>query len=288
MVLAQGMTDALAAGATVLLVAGAVPDDPALLAVTQAALNAGVPVVAAAGDGEDRTAAFPAGYEGVIGVAATGQQDDARPVNAVGRVTVGAPGVDLIGFGLTGDYVSGLGGSAFAAAYVAAVVADLRSMHPEFTPFDLRQRLIASADRPGVAVPDPSLGWGVINPFTALTAQVSQLETASATAGPAPAQAVVINLPAPPADDSWSITVAVLLIAAAGGIAAVVAGARRARHRHWSPAGRLRADGAAAGLRSDGPADPPEGQPTGWDQPLVSPIETGRAQEPIEQAVERS
>ena len=58
-VLASGMTAAVKAGATVLLVGSAVQDDPALRDATQAALIAGVPVVAAAGDGDDPSLAFP-------------------------------------------------------------------------------------------------------------------------------------------------------------------------------------------------------------------------------------
>ncbi|MET0965918.1 MAG: S8 family serine peptidase [Nakamurella sp.] len=234
-VLAMGLDAAVAAGATVALVGSAVRDDPALLGATVAALDAGVAVVAAAGDGDDQALAFPAGYDGVISVAATGRQDDPRAVNAVGRVTVAAPGADLLGFGLTGDFVTGLGGSAYAAALVAATVADLRATHPELTPANLRQRLIATADRPGVAVPDPAVGWGVINPVTALTAPTTD-------AGPTPASAavaspaVVVDLPPEAVDNSWSITIAGLLLTLAGGIAAVVSGVRLAARRRWRPA----------------------------------------------------
>ena len=58
----------------VVLVGTAVRDDPALQVATAAALDAGVAVVAAAGDGDDQALSFPAGYDGVISVASTGQQ----------------------------------------------------------------------------------------------------------------------------------------------------------------------------------------------------------------------
>ena len=106
-VLAAGMTAAVKAGATVLLVGSAVRDDPALQQATQAAIVAGVPVVAAAGDGDDPSLAFPAAYEGVIAVAATGTQDAGSAVNAAGKVTVGAPGVDIVGLGLDGGASAG-------------------------------------------------------------------------------------------------------------------------------------------------------------------------------------
>ena len=144
-------------------------------------------------------------------------------------MTVAAPGVDLVGFGSTGEFVSGLAGSAFAAALVAGTVADLRTRYPELTPFDLRQRLIASADRPGPAVPDRRLGWGVINPVTALTAPLGDAEqTAGSTEqSSAAVAAVVVDLPPAPADNSWSVAVAVLLLVLAAGLAAVRRGSAR-------------------------------------------------------------
>ena len=168
--LASGMTKAVAAGASVLLVGPAGRDDPALRAATQAALDAGIPVVAAAGDGDGESLAFPAAYDGVIAVAATGPQDAVSAVNAFGRVSVGAPGTDIVGLGLDGGVVGGEAGSALAAALVAAAVADVRSALPDLTPEQLLDRVRDTADRPGVAIPDPALGWGVVNPVTALTA----------------------------------------------------------------------------------------------------------------------
>ena len=165
------------------LVGAAVRDDPALSAATAAALESGVSVVAAAGDGDDPALAFPASYDGVIAVSATDDMDAVRPVNALGRVTVGAPGVDMVGIGLDGGYVGAQQGSALAAAIVAATVADLRVTFPELTPAQLRERLAGTADRPGVAVPDAALGWGVVNPVTALTAPIGVPGTLAANSG---------------------------------------------------------------------------------------------------------
>jgi len=255
-VLATGMTAAVKAGATVLLVGSAVRDDPALQQATQAALVAGVPVVAAAGDGDDPALAFPAAYEGVIAVSATGTQDAASAVNAAGKVSVGAPGVDIVGLGLDGGVVGGQAGSAMAAALVAATVADARTAFPGLLPDQLRNRIRSTADRPGTAVPDPSLGWGVVNPVTALTApfdatvptapptvQSTAAQAAAVQSAPLAASrptpvptAVVVTLPPEPADNSWAIAVAAMLVAVAAVAAAVVAGVRRARTRDWRPA----------------------------------------------------
>jgi hypothetical protein len=168
-------------------------------------------------------------------------------VNAVGRVSVGAPGTDIVGLGLDGGVVGGQAGSALAAALVAATVADLRTSFPGLSPQQLEERLIATADRPGSAVPDSALGWGVVNPVTALTAPLfGKLPAAGPLAGTAvlPASAapsapggVTIRLPPVPADSSWAIVVAVILLVVAVAAVAIVAGVRRARARGWRPAG---------------------------------------------------
>ena len=84
-------------------------------------------------------------------------------------------------------------------------------------------------------MPDQNVGWGVINPVSALTAPVGG---ASPTPAPpsAAVSAVVVDLPPEAPDNSWSIVIAGLLLALAGGIAAVVAGVRRAGRRKWRPA----------------------------------------------------
>lgn len=233
-VLAEAIDAAVAGGATVVLVAGTVRADPALQAATEAALAAGVPVVAAAGDGTDQTLGFPASYDGVIAVAATGPKDDPQPVNAVGHVTVGAPGVDLVGLGLDGGFVGGQSGSAPAAAAVAATVADLRARFPELTPAQLRDRIAATADRPGVAVPDPTIGWGVLNPVTALTAPVQP--AATAVVSTAAAAALPVLLPPEPPNNNWAVVVAGIMLVLAAAVAAVVSGVRRASARRWRPA----------------------------------------------------
>ncbi len=229
-VLARGMTAAVAAGASVLLVGSAVADDPLLQAATQVALQAGIPVVAAAGDGNDESLAYPAAYDGVIAVAATGTQDTASEVNAVGRVSVGAPGTDIVGLGLDGGVVGGQAGSALGAALVAATVADVRSAFPDLSPEQLLDRIRATADRPGVAIPDPALGYGVVNPVTALTAPLDR------TASPAVPGAVTVALAPEPVEDNWAVAVAATLLVLAAIAAAVVAGARRATLRNWRPA----------------------------------------------------
>jgi hypothetical protein len=301
--LGSAITAAVDAGAQVVLVGAAVRDDPALSAATVAALKSGVSVVAAAGDGDDPALAFPASYDGVIAVSATDDRDAVRPVDALGRVTVGAPGVDMVGIGLDGGYVGAQQGSALAAAIVAATVADLRVTFPELTPAQLRERLAGTADRPGIAVPDAALGWGVVNPVTALTAPIgvpgtlaadsgtSTTQTGAAATGAAatgagavpvagssiPAPAVQVTLPPEPADNRWALVVAGALLILAAAAAALVVGVRRARARKWRPAGVPAPDPAPSGGAARGPA--PEPVESVADQPStdVVPAESSAA-----------
>jgi len=140
---------------------------------------------------------------------------------------------------------------------VAAAVADLRASNPELTPSELRQQLIATADRPGVAVPDQNVGWGVINPVSALTAPAGD-------AGPTPAppseavSAVVVDLPPEAPDNSWSIVIAGLLLALpvgsppwlpeCGGPAGGNGGPRPSKRRRRAPPPLRWADPRLAGL----------------------------------------
>lgn len=170
-------------------------------------------------------------------VAATDPGDSASAVNAVGRVSVGAPGADIVGLGLDGGVVGGQAGSALAAALVAATAADVHSAFPDLHPEQLLDRIRTTADRSGVAVPDPSLGWGVVNPVTALTAPVDRDVPSAAPTAPG---AITVALPPEPADNRWAIAVAAMMLVLAAIAAAVVAGARRATARHWRAAGRAR------------------------------------------------
>jgi len=194
-------------------------------------------------------------------------------------VSVGAPGTDIVGLGLDGGVVGGQAGSAFAAALVAATVADVRAAFPDLGPAQLIDRIRATADRPGVAIPDPALGWGVVNPVTALTAPVdtnvppvsrpavspspsstnsastnsASTNLASSAVAPTVPGAVNVVLPPEPADNSWAIVIAAMMLVLAAVAVAVVAGVRRATARKWRPAAEN--NGRPAGVTANSPGN---------------------------------
>lgn len=110
----------------------------------QAALDAGVAVVAATGN-EGRTVAFPANMPGVIGVAAVDQANKLASFSNSGpEVTVAAPGVNIYSTGLNGGYGSS-SGTSFAAPIISAILADVLSINPALPPADFAGYLRGNA-----------------------------------------------------------------------------------------------------------------------------------------------
>ena len=61
---------------------------------------------------------------------------------------------------------------AYAAAYVAGTVALLRSYRPTLDPDQIATRLILTASHAGSAGHDPQLGWGALDAYAALSANL--------------------------------------------------------------------------------------------------------------------
>jgi type VII secretion-associated serine protease mycosin len=215
-------------------------DSPELEAVVADAQARGVLIVAAAGNGtasgvEGRM--YPAAIPGVLAVGAVERDGSVTSFSQKDTgVLVAAPGgkmaVPAVGCGkcLTVEQ-----GTSFAAPYVAGVAALILSRHPDLTPQQVIRRIEATADRPAASpLPDATLGWGVVNPYRALTAVLPD------DAGATPATVPVGHAAAPSrsaaVDGSTTnkVTLALLgagLLALAVPMAAVTL--RRGRARGW-------------------------------------------------------
>jgi serine protease len=135
-------------------------------AAVTAARNAGVIIVAAAGNSGDETTHYPAGYEGVVSVAAVDSQAERAPYSSFGdSVDVAAPGgdtgADLDGDGYPDGVLSTCGvesndaeasvdmvycfqqGTSMAAPHVSAVAALMKAIDPDMTPDQFDARLIS-------------------------------------------------------------------------------------------------------------------------------------------------
>lgn len=146
--------------------------DPAEDAAVRHALRRGAVVVASAGNGGERgdPVSYPAGYPGVIAVAAV-DRAGSRAGFSTRRwyATVSAPGKDVIVADPDGRYYNGWGTSA-AAAFVSGSAALLCGAYPELSPAQIRQLLTGTAQNTPPGGRSNALGSGVVDPAAALEA----------------------------------------------------------------------------------------------------------------------
>jgi membrane-anchored mycosin MYCP len=231
--LATAIRDAVARKARVInLSLVSYHDDEVVRAAVRFALAHDVVLVAAAGNGAEQgnRTAYPAAYDGVVGVGAIAPDGQRVPTSQTGPyVDLVAPGRQIVTTA-TPDGWTVMDGTSFAAPFVSAAAALLRQYRPDLTAAQVAAQLTATADggRAG-----PGYGAGVLNPYRALT------EHLGASPGPA-AQPL-----AQPARDPQAArlaaaraqTVRLALIGLGGVAIAVVIAAvlPRGRRRRWRP-----------------------------------------------------
>lgn len=254
--MALGIQDAVNAGADVINVSSASTNDhPELKRAVEYALASDVVVVAAAGNtgnaGNPKT--YPAGYEGVMAVAAVDKNGRVPPTSQSSiPISVAAPGVKVTGPATSyGLYRSD--GTSFAAPLVAATAALVRARYPDLSAAEVKHRIEVTADHPGRNVPDKRYGYGIVNPYEALTAVLPPegRETPTPTAsevGPA----YTPPTPPDPAPRNAALITAGL---AAVTVLLIIAGVRvyrRGQRHRW----RARQDDAGATGSDEPPALP--------------------------------
>ncbi len=162
--LAAGVDAAIKADVDIINLSLTGPPDALLAELINAALDAGIVVVAAAGNGGPLAKpAFPAALPGVFAVTATDASDELYPeANRGFYIDVSAPGVDILTPGLDGRYPT-VSGTSFAAAQVTAVLALLVEHAGSATDASLTQALRGSAFDLGVEGRDEVFGVGLID-----------------------------------------------------------------------------------------------------------------------------
>ncbi|WP_143662628.1 S8 family serine peptidase [Streptomyces sp. CB03238] len=238
--LAAAIDDAVDAGSTVLNLSLALPVDRAEVrrAIARAVARDVVVVAAAGNEGLRGTKVYPAAYDGVIAVAAVGDDGTVMEESNSGDwVDLAAYGDGLVFPAAGGSGYRTDQGTSYAAPQVAGAAALLRSRFPDLSAAQIGERLTASADPLGGA-DDTRAGAGLVDPFAALT-----------RLGPATSDAVRpkegsgrVPLQALPREEPWlSRQAATAVLWSAGllcAIAAALFGApaiRRAAARGWRP-----------------------------------------------------
>ncbi|MFL5734721.1 MAG: S8 family serine peptidase [Chloroflexia bacterium] len=127
--------------------------------------------VAAAGNNPDGRPNYPAGYDTVLAVGATGPSDTVTGFSSYGPyVDVSAPGVGILSTSWdngTLDYEYGNGTSA-STPFVSGAAALVWTVNPQLTADQVKQILEDSSDDVGDPGWDDHSGWGRLNAFKAV------------------------------------------------------------------------------------------------------------------------
>jgi serine protease len=148
-------------------------------------LSQGCVVVAAAGNSRSSVPDFPAGYEGVMSVAASGPGDVAADFTSYGPwVKVSAPGVFILSTIIGedgGPAYDWYQGTSMSSPYAAATCALVASRYPGLDGRQIMARVLASSDPIDGINPTQagSLGIGRVNAWRALTDSVAGVRLVS-------------------------------------------------------------------------------------------------------------
>jgi hypothetical protein len=166
-----GIDWAIGRGAKIINMSFAGPYDPMLQMALKKARDQGVVLIAAAGNmGPQSPPLYPAADENVIAVTAVDQNDVLLPqANQGAHVALAAPGVRVWEATphATYNYTTG---TSVAAAHVSGVAALIRERNPNIDPAALEDALYTTARDLGTPGRDPQFGYGLVDPYRALTA----------------------------------------------------------------------------------------------------------------------
>ena len=167
----KSLDKAATAGARIVNLSFAGPEDRLLSSGLEAAGKRGMILIAAAGnDGPKAAPAYPAAHPAVIAVTATDPTDQIyADANRGAYIALAAPGVDILTTAPDANY-SQFSGTSFAAAQVTGVAALLLERAPKLSPDRVRAILTETARDLGKPGRDDVFGAGLVDAAAALTA----------------------------------------------------------------------------------------------------------------------
>jgi subtilisin family serine protease len=155
------------------------------------AADAGVTLVAAAGNDAASEVGYPARYDSVVAVSATDESDAIADFSNTGSITVAAPGVGVRSTWLDGEYRRA-SGTSMAAPHVSGAAADLAAAGA--SPAEIRETLAGTAEDLGLA--DAEQGAGLVDAEAAVAA-----DTGSGSGG---GSSVPVETRTVAVDDPWA------------------------------------------------------------------------------------
>lgn len=241
--MAAGIEQAVAAGADIIVSYEAAAGASAKLQRAVAAATRAGSVVVAGGRSTATTSdaasqLYPCDFADVLAVAGVDDKENPVAGSCSGpRVDLAAPGAGLVSTssgsaGRLGHVNVGAGAPGYAAGYVAGALALQLSYEPGLTPRTAAQRLTRTADLPPSGRRNDRVGWGVVNPYAAMSDLPPVGANAASTRAPES-----LGVPAPPSTSRDLTPIAItsaLLVAAVGSLLITVA-VRAGRVRDWRP-----------------------------------------------------
>jgi membrane-anchored mycosin MYCP len=183
--------------------------------------------------------AYPAAYPGVVGVGAI------QPGGSVGDESQRGSYVDLVapGNAITAPsavrgFSNALSGTSFATPYVAGAAALVRAKYPNLNARQVVQRLLQTADPAPGNVPDPAYGYGVVDPYRAVTESFDEANPAAQQVAPTlpkPDYTAALHHAAAEQRATHADNTVLLLAGAGAGAALLFAIFAQGRRRRWVP-----------------------------------------------------
>lgn len=137
------------------------------------AYEAGVTVVAAAGNQNMTYPFYPSDFDHVISVISTDIDRKKSPTSNYGGKDISAPGVDIFST-IPGNQYKNMSGTSMAAPFVAGVVALMKKADYSLKPDDMDTIIKDTAYDVGTPGYDPETAYGVVDPYHAVRRALSR------------------------------------------------------------------------------------------------------------------
>jgi type VII secretion-associated serine protease mycosin len=239
--IAAAIKDAAAHATVINLSFAQTVDSPDIKAAIEYALGRDVVVVASAanetGTGASGGAAtwYPAAYPGVLAVSSVSADGSPDSNAATGKwIGLAAPGDSITTVTRGGQGYVTVTGTSFATAIVSGAAALLRSRFPHLSGPDVVARLEHTAVPPGDGSHDNQLGYGIVDPFAALTLSApapGSAATGSTRGGSVPIQAIHPRGTHGSSGRVLGVTAVLIALAVLVGLATI--SVRTGRRRGW-------------------------------------------------------